>query len=141
MDVSDATLNRYINYLISHIKDDPSVNKLLGKKQFAPSQVKFATIIAFDRIDKTPPVLGRLNAEAYPIYLAIKAGVIQLMETAQIVDIRNSLDYQDGAMTVKDTHEGMYAQLLQYYGTFVRDLVAWKQQVNIERTMSPMNGV
>ena len=141
MDVSSDTMDKYIVYLGMHIKDDPAVNKLIEGKQFAPSQVKMAMVIAFDRIDKTPPVLARLNAEEYPIYIALKAGVVQLMETAQIVDIRNSLQYQDGAMTVNDTYEGMYAQLLTYYNRFVNELRAWKMQVNIERSMSPMIGV
>ena len=139
--LTDKFLNKMVNMVTSYIKDDVAANKLLGKRQFSPGQVRLAIQIGFDRMDNTPPMLSWLKAERYPLHLILKASAVQLLETAKIVDVRNSLPYQDSGLTVKDTHEELYRALLNYFNSFMQELANWKMSVNIEGSLEPMRGV
>lgn len=140
MEVSKSIKDTYMSRVILFLRDDPAVNKLISGKQFSPGQIEFAIDVAFDRVDKTPPGV-RIASDSYPIYIMLKAISLQLFETAQIVDMRNDLPYQDSGLTVKDTHEQHYTQLINYHGKFVQDLISFKQTINVENSMTPMQGV
>jgi hypothetical protein len=74
--------------------------------------------------------------------MIVRGTIVNLMETLEFVDTRNSLVYQDGGLNIKDTHEEQYGRAARtYYQMFVKELQDFKTAKNIELSMTPMVGV
>jgi hypothetical protein len=133
-------LDIYIRYLKGYIRDDPSLNRLIDGEQYSPIQLELAIQIGYDRMENTPPHI-RLSIIKYPMSMILQSAVLALFEMAQMVDVRNSLAYQDNTLNVKDTHEEQYGQLIrQFYEQFAAELVKFKTARNIAMAMSIMGG-
>lgn len=134
-------LESCVNYVTSYIRDDPQVNRLLNGKQFTPAQIEIAVQIAIDRMHETAPIMLKTRPTDYPLHLILKAAVTNLFETANFVDSRNALQYSDGMLQIKDTHEELYTQLLQYLSSFLTELSTWKTQRNIVNSLTIMRQI
>lgn len=136
--IGRAYIDVYLRWLEGYIRDDPAVNRLIDGKQFSPIQLELALQIAFDRLEMTPPHL-HLGISDYPMHVILRGATLALFEMAQIVDTRNSLDYQDNTLSVRDTHEEKYGQLIQqFYTQFAKELAEFKVARNISMSMEPM---
>lgn len=138
--IQRGDMDIYIRYLEGYIRDDPSINRLIDGRQYSPIQLELAIQIGYDRMENTPPHI-RLGIVKYPVNMILQSAVLALFEMSQIVDVRNSLAYQDNTLNVKDTHEEQYGHLIrQFYEQFMAELGRFKVARNIAMSMSVMRG-
>jgi len=134
-------IDELITALQVQTQDNPEVNQLIDGRQFTPAQLEFAILSACDRMVATPPPIN-FSCERYPFTFIVRGAIVNLMETLEFVDTRNSLTYQDSGLSVKDTHEEQYGRLARtYYQMFVKELKEFKMSKNYMMSMSPMEGV
>ena len=136
--LSRPEIDTYLRFLEGYIRDVPEVNRLIDGKQYSPIQLELALQICYDRLENTPPHL-HFTIIKYPLHIILRASCLALFEMAQMVDVRNSLSYQDNTLSVKDTHEEQYGQLIrQFYEQFMQELKEFKAARNISLSMSIM---
>ena len=136
--VKREDMDVYLRYLKGYIRDEARLNRLIDGEQYSPIQLELAIQIGYDRMENTPPHI-RLSIIKYPVNLILQAAALALFEMSQIVDVRNSLTYQDNTLNVKDTHEEQYGQLVrQFYEQFRIELGDFKKARNIAMSMSIM---
>jgi len=134
-------LDDLIVALETQIQDNPTINQLIDGRQFTPAQLEFAILSACDRMEATPPPIT-FSCERYPFTFIVRGAIVNLMETVEIIDTRNSLTYNDSGLNVKDTHEEKYGMLARnYYQMFTKELQQFKVSKNIMLSMTPMRGV
>lgn len=134
--IDEKFMSEMVNRVRTAIYDYEKVNRLIKDKQFSDPIIKEAIVKAINKIIQTPPIIN-MGYKEIPVDFLIKGAVINLLETAMIVDTRNSIQYQDAGLQVQDTHEAQWGQMINaFYQIFMNELKQWKTSMNIEKSLS-----
>lgn len=99
-----------VSELREFIRDDESLNTLIGQKETEDSGLTEAIEGAIDDWNNTPPLIDGYTVDSFPSKSALKIGAtIFLLRSAGIGKSRNHLTYSDGGLSIeKDEKTQLY---------------------------------
>lgn len=130
------TLNKLTQKLNAFLRDDPALNELIDGKESSPAQLRDALEASLDDWNTTPPPIPFVTYETHPSKrLLIRGAVIEILESAGILQSRNKLQYNDGGISVSTSDKAQaYASWISAFASrYERKKIEIKKSINITR--------
>ena len=130
-------INDYVVDLREFLQDHPQFNRLLlWQEESGDGAFRFALRQALDKYNYLiPPLLGAVSFESFPAdSLIVRMAASIVLEMVGVLRTRNSLNYSDAGLTIRDTEKGQeYRQwALQFKQEALMDAKAYKDVRNIQ---------
>jgi hypothetical protein len=140
--VPTATLENFIEEVRSFLRDYPEMNRLLGAEETSDRQLRWAIAETLDDFASTPPLLGFFTLERIPRSILLKGVLANVLRSASIFYLRNSLRYTDGAIQVDtDKHREMIQIAQIFQNEFDIRVTRFKVATNLDRALGSVRGI
>lgn len=126
--------NKLVQKLNMFLRDNEKLNKLIEGKEHSPAQLRDALIDSLDDWNITPPPLTPVDFSTHPSRrLLIHGAVIELLQSAGILQSRNRLQYNDGGITVSVSDKASDYQ--SWISLLVNDYERKKRAVKVTKNV------
>lgn len=120
--------NELVQRLNTFLRDNPILNTLIEGKESSPAQLRMAIEDSLDDWNTTPPPLAYVTYTSHPSRrLLIRGAVIEILDSAGILQSRNKLSYNDGGISVQISDKG--GDYMQWINKFTADYERKKMEV------------
>jgi len=136
------TLQSVLAEVRNYLRDHPELNRLIEGEETSDRQMRWYIAEVVDDWNLTPPPIGYQPISRIPRSLLIKGVVAEVLFSVAILNLRNSLRYTDGQVTVDlDKHQALVAmsQMLKREYEMKRDKIKVSQ--NIANALSSADGL
>jgi hypothetical protein len=138
----DQTFSSVLQEVRDYLRDFPELNRLLKSEETSDRQLAWHVIEALDDFNNSPPPIGRLDISSIPRSILIKGVMAEALTSAAVLNLRNSLRYTDGQISVDlDKHQAMLAMAQMFRQQFDTKMGEWKRSQNLMRALSGASGV
>ena len=129
------TLSEFIQKIRRYLRDEPRLNRLIAGYESSDEDIIDALEDALDDFGHTPPFIGKFDlANPPPISMLKRGVVICLLESVGLINSRNSIQFNDGgvSLNLNKTPE-LQAWLQLFINKYEEKKQRWKTSVNIEQ--------
>jgi len=137
------TLQSFVTEIRNFLRDFPSQNLLLDHQEETTDR-QFLWIIAsvIDDWHQTPPHLGYININEIPRSYLLKGVVAEVLLSVAVLNLRNSLRYTDGQVTVDlDKYQQLMAMRQVLRAEYEQQKLLWKTALNLEMALGVTHGL
>lgn len=138
----EQTFQFVIDYIRSYLRDYPELNRLLDEEETDNRQLQWQIIGVLDDISNTPPPLGRYDITQVPLMILVKGVLAEVMMSVAVLNLRNSLRYTDGQISVDlDKYQALVSLSQIFRGEYDAKLRNWKTSQNVSQCYQTVTGV
>lgn len=134
-------LARCSEMVTAFMRDHAELNRLTADQETSPRMVQFCIVMALNEANITPPCTNWTLAQ-FPPFLMLYGSIITILESLVLLKARNTLNFNDGGMTISRENPQLVAQLIQLFrSTYERKLNDYKIFMNISSALTGGGGV
>lgn len=138
----NQTLQSVLAEVRNYLRDHPELNRLIDGEETSDRQMRWYIAEVVDDWNLTPPPIGYQPISNIPRSVLIKGVMAEVLFSVAILNLRNSLRYTDGQVTVDlDKHQSLVAmsQMMKREYELKRDKIKVSQ--NISNALGAVCGV
>jgi hypothetical protein len=137
------TLQTFVTEVRNYLRDFPSLNLLLNnQEETSDRQLLWIIAEVLDDWNQSTPPIGFLDINQIPRSYLLKGVVAEVLMSVAILNLRNSLRYTDGQVTVDlDKYQQLMAMRQILRQEYEAKRKAWKTSRNLEMALSSSTGV
>ena len=138
----NQTLQSVLAEVRNYLRDHSELNRLIDGEETSDRQLRWYIAEVVDDWNLTPPPIGYQSISNIPRSMLIKGVIAEVLFSVSILNLRNSLRYTDGQVTVDlDKHQALVAmsQMMKREYDLKRD--KYKVSRNIANALASVSGL
>lgn len=138
----EKVLKNILAEVRNYLRDFPQLNRLIQGEETTDFQLRWHIAEVLDDFSTTPPPLGFFTVSSVPRSILLKGVVAEVLKSAAILNLRNSLAYTDGSVSVNlDKHQELLRVSQMFSSEYESKVLAYKVSLNLRRALGRVDGV